>query len=87
MKIPEPINCLTVASEPMAFCWRGALYEVTGVIRAWCAEDEWWNSCYFADTRFWLVAIKNSTCCYELRHDPDGRWWLLRERAAMAAAA
>lgn len=87
MGVPEPINCLAVESMPMAFRWRGELYEVASVIRSWCGDDEWWNSCYFRDAKFWLVAVKNSGCCYQLRHDPDDRWWILRDLAVTEAAA
>jgi hypothetical protein len=87
MVTSEPINCLTAEDVPMVFRWQGVLYEVTGVIRSWFADDEWWNSCYFADSKYWLVEVKNSTGRYELRHDPDGRWWILRDRAVASTAA
>jgi hypothetical protein len=87
MGISEPINCLVVENAPMAFRWRGVLYEVTGVVSSWCAGDEWWNSCYLTDTKFWLVTVRNSSCRFRLRHDPDGRWWLLRDREAAEVAA
>ena len=87
MGIPEPIHCLVEEGAPTAFRWRGTLYEVTGVVRAWCGDEEWWNSCYFTNTKFWLVTVKNCNCQYELRHDPDGRWWLMRDRAVAVVAA
>jgi hypothetical protein len=87
MGIQEPINCLVVESTPMAFRWRGVRYQVSGVIRSWTAHEERWNAGYFADAKFWLVTVKNANCQFELRYDPDGRWWLMRDRVMVELAA
>lgn len=32
------------ATEPRAFCWRGQLYEVEGVLESWLARGQWWGA-------------------------------------------
>lgn len=31
-------------NTPVAFCWRGQLYEVENVLERWLARGEWWGT-------------------------------------------
>lgn len=83
----EPIDCLTLEHRPRAFRWRGTLYQVTSILNAWCGDKAWRHSGQRADIRFWLVEVRDGVCQFILRRDPDGRWWMLRERVAVELAA
>lgn len=87
MRKPEAINCLASSGEPAGFRWRDALYAVRRVVRSWHADEEWWYHRYFTGIQFWLVEVKNSPGYFELRQDPDGSWWILRDLPALERAA
>jgi hypothetical protein len=86
MEKNESIDCIAQDGKPVVFYWRDTVYNVTRVLSSWCKDEEWWNSCFFTDTKFWLVTVQNGEGFFELRHNADGSWWLSLDRTHESVA-
>ncbi len=75
----EPIQLkLSPARKPESFIWRGRRYQISGVIRRWKMNGNWWEQ---QSQRFFALITatrQGSSGQYEIFYEFGRRQWYLR---------
>jgi hypothetical protein len=62
---------------PVAFAWRGRVYDVLSLVQTWAVEHSWWDTGKRVSRRCWRV-VAESGGTYDLAFDRlTGAWVLL----------
>ncbi|MFU8891345.1 MAG: DUF6504 family protein [Anaerosomatales bacterium] len=63
--------------SPVAFAWRGRVYDVTSVVQTWAVEHAWWDAGQRVSRRCWRV-LAGDGGTYDLAFERlTGAWVLL----------